>query len=385
MILKHPGIYFLYTTNHMSSYLSSLVSSIKDFFGYTIINHSDQSNKLDPQEIKKIICCILSLNNFILSNFDGICMKSIIMYIISVMPYNNIEVDATNHCGVVISSESLFRTSTYIFDKMCELSYTVHDDLNLNLNLNKFVFSNIRSLLLDEDYLMMLLTDGKLIMKRQNCEQKVILDGVKSIAHSKFFMFAVLTNGSELCMWDKCKCLFKKSGCKIGLQNVRMIKCGTMHMCAITNNFELHMWDSCNPLQKHPLSDIVGIVDVDCCGSRTCVLSKKGEIYTWDFNNLNDTEILLEKLNFTDVVSVGIGKNYLMCLTKFGIIYLWKYHNYHNAPYEISLCNIVNISCGDDYFMAVTTENKVYMIGKNCTIFNPEKGILPYQFSHCFK
>ena len=69
-----------------------------------------------------------------------------------------------------------------------------------------------------------------------NCEQEILLYGVKSISHSKLFVFAVLTNG-DLYEWNRD--LFRKSNSngslipgKIILQNVMMIKCGShLYLC----------------------------------------------------------------------------------------------------------------------------------------------------------
>lgn len=397
----------------MSSSVYNLFSSIRDFFGnFTIINQSDS------KEIKKIIYCILCLNKFICLNFDGVYVNDVVMYIISIMPYKKIEINAKSHCGVVISSESLFRTSTYVFDKTCELSHTVHDDLNLN----KVVVSNIQSLLLDKEYLMMLTIDTRLIVKRNNCEQEILLSGVKSISHSKLFMFAVLTNG-DLYEWDRD--LFRKSNFnrslipgKIILQNVMMIKCSSpRYMCAITNNFELYTWgmtperrierlqkkseDSIWMPQKYPLSNILNIVSADCGEEHICVLSKEGEVYTWGINfngqlGLNDRAYRLSpgKINLTDVVAVGCGLFYSMVLTKFGTIYMWGSNIAWKldlglpacirSPTKLDLFNVVSISCGDEYVMALTTENVVYMWGygikPHYTKANMYGARIPYQF-----
>ena len=96
MILKHPGIYFPYTIYHMSSYLSSLVSSIKDFFGYTEIN------QFSNDETKKFIYCIFCLNQFISYQFDGAYMKDIVLYIVYLIPRKKIEINAKGSRGVVI-------------------------------------------------------------------------------------------------------------------------------------------------------------------------------------------------------------------------------------------------------------------------------------------
>ena|SRR5579863_1930882 len=121
----------------MSSYIYNLFSSVRDFFGnFTVIN---KSNPSDSDEINKIIYCIFVLNKFIWLNFNGECMRDVVGYIISIIPYKKIEINAKSHCSIVIRSESLVRTSAYIFDINCE-----------NLNLNKLISSNIQSLLLDK-------------------------------------------------------------------------------------------------------------------------------------------------------------------------------------------------------------------------------------------
>ena len=235
-------------------------------------------------------------------------------------------------------------------------------------------------------------------MLRDKVVKKIILSGVKSISHSKWFVFALLTNG-DLYGWIRDS--FRKSNStgalekdgertsqgpiipdKMALQNVMMIKYGCIYRCVVTNNFELYTSKSFGILQKHPLSDTVDIVSVDCGEAHICALSKGGEVYTWGFNycgqlGLGDLEDRSppEKLNLMDVVSVGCGDSYSMALTKFGIIYVWGKNIGHKlsqggegpycfeSPHKLDFYNAVSISCGNEYAMALTTENIVYMWG----------------------
>ena len=366
----------LYAGNFVSP-ISATYELPQDFFGFsTIINKPNQSNQSDSDFLRKIIYCMLCLNKFIWFNFDGTCVRDVVMYIVSIMPYKKIEINAKNHYGVVIRSETLFRTSIYVSGTPYELSHG-------KWNLRKLVDSNIRSLLSDKDYLMMLTIDTQLIVKRRNCEQEVILSGVKSISQSKFFVFAILTN-CNLYGWERD--LFRKSNSKrsvipkkINLPNVMMIKFSAIYMCAITNNFELYTWKALGTPQKHPLSkNLTDIVSADGGEEHICVLSKRGEIYTWGSNVYGQLGLYdlkprssPEKIKLTDIVSVGCGKYYSMALTQFGDVYMWGYkigqskgHPYGlNLPYKLYLSNVVNISCGDEYAMALTTENVVHMWG----------------------
>ena len=192
----------------------------------------------------------------------------------------------------------------------------------------KYDSSNIRSLLVDHDYVMMLMIDTQLIVKRDNCEQEVLLHGVRSIAHSKFFIFAILTNG-DLHGWHGD--LFRKgyySGSnkmglyKMDLKNVQMIRCCEIQMCAITNEFELYT--SQYPFKKLEKHSLLHIVDVDCGAKHICALSKEGNVYVWGFNShgqlgLGDWRYrgTPEKVDLKDkdIVSVGCGDYYSMALS----------------------------------------------------------------------
>lgn len=241
----------------------------------------------------------------------------------------------------------------------------------------KYDSSNIRSLLVDHDYVMMLMIDTQLIVKRDNCEQEVLLHGVRSIAHSKFFIFAILTNG-DLHGWHGD--LFRKgyySGSnkmglyKMDLKNVQMIRCCEIQMCAITNEFELYT--SQYPFKKLEKHSLLHIVDVDCGAKHICALSKEGNVYVWGFNShgqlgLGDWRYrgTPEKVDLKDkdIVSVGCGDYYSMALTKSGRIHMWGCDAIYSccvSSYIHHLYNVISISCGDKYAMAVTTKNKVYV------------------------
>ena len=82
------------------------------------------------------------------------------MYLI---PRKNIEINAKGSRGVVIH----YLERIYMF--------------LLRIRNRKITYnsSNIRSLLVDHDYVMMLMIYTQLIVKRDNCEQEVLLHGVR--------------------------------------------------------------------------------------------------------------------------------------------------------------------------------------------------------------
>ena len=128
------------------------------------------------------------------------------------------------------------------------------------------------------------------------------------------------------------------------------------------------------------------INSVDCGYNYTIALLKSGKLYSWGRNTygqlgLGENNMIRsspQEINLTSVIEISCGDDHVIALTKFHKCYTWGKntkgqlglghnicdHNYF--PQELELSDIISISCGRNYTIALTLYRYIYIWGSNC-------------------
>ena len=148
------------------------------------------------------------------------------------------------------------------------------------------------------------------------------------------------------------------------LENILSVGCGRFHSVALIYLEEIY-----------PFGDESGFVS-----------SSENQIYVWgsnqcgqlglgdDFNRNKPQKLILCSSGSSNIISVSCGEYFTMALTRNGTLYSWGYNesgqlglgNYHNqnSPHQISLQeSIVKISCGLRHTAVLTKCGKLYTWG----------------------
>ena len=172
---------------------------------------------------------------------------------------------------------------------------------------------------------------------------------------------------------------------KLRIRDVRKMNHCRDHLIMVTKDNEIYTLY--NHFKKHIFLDIKKIR----YGSHNMILTKSGKLYGYGENQygqlgLGHSFYVLEKTNFEEVgsifncVDVSCGDNHTIALTSDNKLYVWGCNKYgqlglgdtegRNTPHELVLndvnkLNIVSVSCGIDHTFILLNTNQVYVCGNN--------------------
>jgi len=89
------------------------------------------------------------------------------------------------------------------------------------------------------------------------------------------------------------------------------------------------------------------------------------------------SEVVSDELAMKKVVKVAAGHSLAACLTDKGELYYWGMSLYLEPEYVNALVHtqIVDVSCGDDYWMALGVDGRLYSFGSGKTGVLGEEGV----------
>lgn len=228
---------------------------------------------------------------------------------------------------------------------------------------------------------------------------------IKSITCISNFVMAVMKDGtlyvwgynllSELGLNDTESRLIPT---RHSLSDVAEIFCGDDSIFAILNNSECYAWgNNCYgklcldyniKIQRFPTKiKLKNILSISCGESHTCALihvsRNINEVYAWGSNYYGQLGLgysPLSKKNsprkvlLSDVISVTCGNMFTMALTSIGKIYHWGFvfyttnslSKYYFSPQQINISEkIRSISAGSSHCVVITNNDKIYSFGDN--------------------
>lgn len=195
-----------------------------------------------------------------------------------------------------------------------------------------------------------------------------------------------------------------------GGEEVRDVVCGQDHTIFITKSGKLYScgWSAdgqtgLGHYNNHPKPSLIegdikneNIVKVSCVGDCVLALNEKGEVFGWGNSEYN--QILLDSedqqinvpinlkylKNIGKIVDVAAGGSFSMALNEEGSVFVWGYGmlglgpkvDYSKVPTEIPSTifgrnafnpnlRVISINCGLYHMAAVTSENDLFMWGRN--------------------
>ena len=330
------------------------------------------SNKLDYRMNHKYIYHIFVLHEH-MKNMIGIHYPREIIPLIIMTSYNPIKIS----CG--------FNHTTLISDKAYAWGYNGSGRLGFGDDGGSVKFpkeiilhENIKEIICGGYHTMMLTLSGKIYSSGENQY------GQLGLGHN------LDTNYPQ----------------EITLRNPVLIYCGADHTIVTTHDKQIYGWGSnshgqlglghdsdCHSPQKIDLYDERDIISIKCGCDHTVVLVKSkfnrsNKCYVWGTNtngalgigNFHHHKNTPQELNLLNVVLISCGNNYTMALTKNpNKIYAWGRNDYgqlglgdttdRNSPTELSLSNLnlkfIAINCGFYHVIALTHVGKLFIWGNN--------------------
>ncbi len=240
----------------------------------------------------------------------------------------------------------------------------------------------------------------------RNLPVKINLDNIMSISCGSCHTIIITTDGS-LYSWGR-----NDSGqlglgdthdrnlpVKINLDNILSVSCGDEHTMAVTIDGGLYSW-GLNDVGELGLGDFMNrnlptkinlnnILEVSCGYWHTIAITvddlRGSQLYSWGWNEYGQLGLggtnnrnLPEKINLNNISEVNCGHSHTTAVATNGLgqskLYQWgadsdnkrySHDRYNKLPEEMSLDNILSVSCGETHTVAATTDNKLYSWGWN--------------------
>ena len=181
---------------------------------------------------------------------------------------------------------------------------------------------------------------------------------------------------------------------------VVQVSCGNSHTGVVTLDGKLYMFgvnydgqfgigenEYRNYLPRH-VDSLTGVVQVSCGAAHTGAVTRDGKLYMFGNNKSGQLGIGAKKdidtlwwpkEVLTDIVQVSCGDYYTAAVTSDGILYVFGY-NYDGqlgldteegairTPTAIRrVRNVLQVSCADEHMAVVTKDGKLYTTGSNPT------------------